>query len=97
MTARIASAFLRGLIRLYQLLIAPVIGPRCRYLPSCSEYASEAIAVHGPLRGTWMGWPHRRRRHARDGRASARKPHRPLSRGAPSRIARGTGTAKRLT
>ena len=55
MTARITSALLRGLIRLYQLLIAPVIGPRCRHLPSCSEYASEAIAVHGPLRGAWMG------------------------------------------
>lgn len=55
MPSTVASAVLRGLIRTYQLLLAPVIGPRCRYLPSCSEYAAEAIAVHGPLRGSWMG------------------------------------------
>ena len=34
---------------------AAVLGPRCRHLPSCSDYASEAIALHGPLRGGWMG------------------------------------------
>jgi putative membrane protein insertion efficiency factor len=47
----VVSALLRGLIRLYQLLLSPLIGPRCRYWPSCSEYAAEAIAVHGPARG----------------------------------------------
>ena len=46
------SALLRGYIRLYQLLIAPLIGPTCRYLPSCSDYAAEAIATHGALKGT---------------------------------------------
>lgn len=51
----LVGAFLRGLIRAYQLLIAPVLGPRCRHLPGCSEYASEAIRLHGPLRGGWMG------------------------------------------
>jgi len=45
---------LRGLIRSYQLLISPVLGPSCRYLPSCSEYAAEAIERHGPLAGTWL-------------------------------------------
>ena len=40
-----------GLIRGYQLLISPFFGAKCRYLPSCSEYASEAIHKHGPLRG----------------------------------------------
>ncbi len=55
MTGRFVGAILRGLIRAYQLLIAPVLGPRCRHLPSCSEYTSEAIALHGPVRGGWMG------------------------------------------
>ena len=42
---------LRMAIRAYQLLLAPVLPPSCRYLPSCSHYAEEAIARHGPLRG----------------------------------------------
>ncbi len=37
------SAVLRGFIRLYQLLVSPLLGPRCRYWPSCSEYAAQAI------------------------------------------------------
>jgi len=49
------AGILRGLIRIYQLLISPLLGPRCRHLPSCSDYASEAIALHGPLRGGWLG------------------------------------------
>jgi hypothetical protein len=49
------GAILRGLIRAYQLLISPLLGPRCRHLPSCSEYTAEAIALHGPVRGGWMG------------------------------------------
>lgn len=48
------SAILRGLIRLYQLLVSPLLGPSCRYLPSCSQYAAEAIEMHGPLRGIWL-------------------------------------------
>lgn len=43
-----------GLIRLYQVLISPLLGPRCRFHPSCSRYAAEALAEHGPLRGTWL-------------------------------------------
>jgi len=38
-------------IRLYQRFISPLIPPRCKYYPSCSQYAVEAIHVHGPLRG----------------------------------------------
>jgi uncharacterized protein len=45
------SALLRGLIRLYQLVVSPVLPPACRYWPSCSEYAAEAIATHGALKG----------------------------------------------
>ena len=45
---------LRALIRVYQLFISPVLGPSCRYLPSCSDYAAEAIQRHGALVGTWL-------------------------------------------
>ena len=45
------NALLRGLIRAYQLLLSPLLLPSCRYLPSCSDYAAEAIARHGAARG----------------------------------------------
>ena len=51
------SALLVGLIRVYQRLVSPLLGPRCRYWPSCSEYAAQAVQRHGILRGvvlaTW--------------------------------------------
>jgi putative membrane protein insertion efficiency factor len=43
-----------GLIRLYQYLAAPLIPRCCRFEPSCSSYAIEAIRRHGPLRGPWL-------------------------------------------
>jgi putative membrane protein insertion efficiency factor len=42
------------LLRGYQLLVSPLLGPRCRFYPSCSAYALEAITTHGPLRGCWL-------------------------------------------
>jgi len=45
---------LRVLIRTYQWGIAPVLAPRCRFLPSCSNYALEAIERHGAIRGAWL-------------------------------------------
>lgn len=45
---------MRGLIRLYQLFLSPLLGPRCRYWPSCSAYAAEAIATHGALAGSGL-------------------------------------------
>jgi putative membrane protein insertion efficiency factor len=45
---------LKVLIRGYQLVISPLIGPRCRFYPSCSHYAIEAIETHGALRGVWL-------------------------------------------
>lgn len=44
-----------GLIRLYQLTISSVLGRRCRYLPTCSDYAMEAIKLHGAWAGFWLG------------------------------------------
>jgi uncharacterized protein len=41
-------------IRLYQLLISPLLPPSCRFYPSCSEYAIVAIRSHGVLRGLWL-------------------------------------------
>jgi putative membrane protein insertion efficiency factor len=41
-------------IRLYQRLISPVLGPHCRFAPTCSQYAVEALQAHGPLRGSWL-------------------------------------------
>lgn len=43
------------LIRMYSLCISPLLGPCCRYHPSCSCYAREAIERHGPLRGLLLG------------------------------------------
>ncbi|MFG0382783.1 membrane protein insertion efficiency factor YidD [Pseudomonas sp. zbq_18] len=45
---------LLSLVRLYQYLISPLLGPRCRFHPSCSHYAIEAIERHGALRGGWL-------------------------------------------
>ncbi|MFZ9653835.1 MAG: membrane protein insertion efficiency factor YidD [Gammaproteobacteria bacterium] len=45
---------LRALVRAYQLLLSPWLGPRCRFHPSCSHYALEALDVHGAVRGTWL-------------------------------------------
>jgi putative membrane protein insertion efficiency factor len=42
---------IRALIRTYQLLLSPLLGPRCRFHPSCSQYALDALAVHGTVRG----------------------------------------------
>jgi uncharacterized protein len=51
----VLSLLLRGLIRFYQLAISPLLLPSCRYLPSCSDYAAEAIATHGAVRGAALG------------------------------------------
>ena len=43
-----------GLLRAYRLLISPIYGQVCRYHPSCSAYALEAVTVHGSVRGTGL-------------------------------------------
>ncbi|MBC19881.1 MAG: membrane protein insertion efficiency factor YidD [Planctomycetaceae bacterium] len=44
-----------GLIRCYQLGISPLLGPRCRFQPTCSQYCLESIRKYGVLRGVWKG------------------------------------------
>ena len=51
----ILSYFLKALITVYKYVVSPLLGPKCRYLPTCSSYALEAIEVHGPLKGSWLG------------------------------------------
>jgi putative membrane protein insertion efficiency factor len=53
MTASPARALLAA-VRFYQRAISPVFPPRCRFEPSCSAYAAEAIEVHGAGRGSWL-------------------------------------------
>ena len=48
--SRIACALVRG----YQLLLRPLLPAVCRFDPSCSEYAREALAAHGVVRGGWL-------------------------------------------
>ncbi len=50
-----AQSTARGLIRAYQLSFSALLGRDCRYLPTCSAYAAEAIERHGVWAGTWMG------------------------------------------
>jgi putative membrane protein insertion efficiency factor len=47
-------ALLLGLIRLYQLTLSPWLGTQCRYEPTCSRYAAEALETHGVVRGVWL-------------------------------------------
>ncbi|MFQ5523405.1 MAG: membrane protein insertion efficiency factor YidD [Acidimicrobiia bacterium] len=49
------KAGLVGAIRIYQKLVSPRLGTNCRYRPTCSSYAAEAISRFGVLRGGWMG------------------------------------------
>jgi hypothetical protein len=42
------------LIRFYQLAISPLIPPSCRFTPTCSQYAIDAIERHGPIRGLYL-------------------------------------------
>lgn len=43
------------MIRLYRYTLSALIGRRCRYLPTCSEYAEDAIGLHGAWAGLWVG------------------------------------------
>ena len=44
----------KGALRAYKLTVSPLIGPRCRFTPTCSEYAAQSLITHGPWRGSWL-------------------------------------------
>jgi putative membrane protein insertion efficiency factor len=49
------SRFLVTLIKAYQYIISPFIGPSCRFIPTCSEYTIEAVNKYGVIKGFWLG------------------------------------------
>ena len=52
--SRLLAALLLMPIRFYQVAISPLLGPSCRYTPTCSEYARQAIVKYGPFKGLWL-------------------------------------------
>ncbi|MFT3756608.1 MAG: membrane protein insertion efficiency factor YidD [Pseudoxanthomonas sp.] len=52
--ADMVGRFLIALLRVYKRFLSPMLGQRCRFAPSCSEYAMEAIARFGALKGSWL-------------------------------------------
>jgi putative membrane protein insertion efficiency factor len=46
--------FFQKLFKLYHIAISPMLGNRCRYAPSCSEYAHQALEIHGAGKGLWL-------------------------------------------
>ncbi|OYW27246.1 MAG: membrane protein insertion efficiency factor YidD [Methyloversatilis sp. 12-65-5] len=48
------KSLLLSVLAVYRYAISPMLGANCRFLPSCSEYATEAIRRHGSLRGGWL-------------------------------------------
>lgn len=51
---RVASYPFIAIIKLYQWIISPILGPKCRFTPSCSNYALEALKKYGIFKGTWL-------------------------------------------
>lgn len=51
---RVLSLPLLALLFVYRRFVSPALPPACRYYPSCSQYAVEAVRVHGPLKGPWL-------------------------------------------
>ncbi|GAB4177881.1 MAG: membrane protein insertion efficiency factor YidD [Wenzhouxiangellaceae bacterium] len=48
--------FLIRLIHLYRRFLSPLVGQQCRFTPSCSRYAEQAIMLYGPWRGSWLAF-----------------------------------------
>ena len=54
MLSRLFRVFFLGLVWVYQRFLSPLTAPSCRYAPTCSAYATQAITRHGPWRGGWL-------------------------------------------
>jgi putative membrane protein insertion efficiency factor len=52
---RLPAAALIALVRVYQWLVSPILGPHCRFEPTCSAYFIEAVRKYGVVRGAWRG------------------------------------------
>ncbi|GEM_PF-821644 len=106
---RAVALLLLGLVRCYQLLVSPLLGPVCRYGPSCSSYGATALREHGAAVGTWLTARRLLRCHpwarggwdpvpSRSARARARRAHtgsgRPAPQDASSRHHRDHGPAR---
>lgn len=52
--SRVLARPLIGLVRLYQVTLSPWLGMNCRFQPTCSSYAIEALQTHGVLKGSWL-------------------------------------------
>ena len=54
MLSKLLSFIFIFLIKAYQTLLSPILAPRCRYLPTFSQYSIEAIRKYGPFKGGWL-------------------------------------------
>jgi putative membrane protein insertion efficiency factor len=70
---------LSGMIRTYQLLVSPLLPPSCRFLPTCSNYAIDAVHRHGPVRGLGLALRRLARCHPWGGSGYDPVPERPFA------------------
>ena len=52
-TQQAFAKVLLGVVEVYRLFVSPLFGANCRHLPTCSQYAKDAVIMHGPLRGSY--------------------------------------------
>lgn len=85
---KLLLTLIRACIRAYQILLSPLLGQRCRYYPSCSAYALEAMHVHGLARG--LGLALRRVLRCHPGHAGGLDPVPPSATGAALNVSTGS-------
>ncbi|PZR53157.1 membrane protein insertion efficiency factor YidD [Xylanimonas oleitrophica] len=91
----IPASVLVGIIRVYQVVVSPMTGPTCKYYPSCSHYAVQALRTHGALRGTGLAlWRILRCNPWSLGGVDDVPPARPRTRGADDGASRATAAAQ---